>query len=399
MIQGHIKKMLYAYDCVIIPDFGGLITHYAPAKIHPVKHTFTPPSKRIAFNEQLKVNDGLLISTLANQQQWPLTQAQQAVADFVQDLKEQLLVQHRFELQDVGVFRYNAERKLVFENIENENFLDASFGLPELVSKPIIGKDALVLRGKYKDQMAAQAKGSGKSVGRAQRFFRIGASLVVAGLTVSAAYLFSLQHDVALSSLNPIGLFLSQSNQTPAPAANPEVSSKTNASVTTAWPLENSWEKGTASLNELVKPTDSVWSSFPKNRPETTIQSSEALVGADSAVMKPAPVVSVTESPADNAKVVAPVKEETKAAVETGTIKKRTGRFYVIMGVFTQNGYAKRNQNQLKKKGYEAKVLQPNYDLKRERVSVADFATAREAHAALPALRTKINNELWVFNY
>ena len=65
MIEQVLKELLYKYNCVVIPNFGGIITHDASSQIHPIKNTFTPPSKRLAFNENLKENDGLLVSALA----------------------------------------------------------------------------------------------------------------------------------------------------------------------------------------------------------------------------------------------------------------------------------------------------------------------------------------------
>ena len=56
-IDKHINELLYNHDCVIVPEFGGFVTNYASAKIHPVQHTFTPPSKNIVFNKNLKNND------------------------------------------------------------------------------------------------------------------------------------------------------------------------------------------------------------------------------------------------------------------------------------------------------------------------------------------------------
>ncbi|GGK67728.1 SPOR domain-containing protein [Rufibacter glacialis] len=405
MVQSHIKSLLYAYDCVIIPNFGGLITHYAPAKIHPVKHMFSPPSKRVAFNEQLKANDGLLISSLAQKNQWPMTQAQMAVAEFVLDLKEQLRTQHRFELEDVGVFRYNAERKLVFETIESDNFLEQAFGLPELVAKPISGKDTLILRGKYQDQMAQQAAGK-KGASKWRKLYRIGASLVIGGLSVSAVYLLSLQSDVALSSLNPISLLSnSETTSAPAPEGNAqiaEVDAFDQAQLTEQYketlPVEPSIEAELAA-------EDSVLASFPKTAPETvskeaaTTKAPVPVKATPEKVNPVAPKVAVA-APAKTEKAVE-VKEEEKAApAASSAIKRKTGRFYIIMGVFdASNGYATMNQKRLLKKGFEAKIITSVYDSKRQRVSVADYASEAEAFAALPALRSKISNELWVYNY
>ncbi|KAA3438100.1 HU domain-containing protein [Rufibacter hautae] len=406
MVQSHIKSLLYAYDCVIIPNFGGLITHYTPAKIHPVKHMFSPPSKRVAFNEQLKVNDGLLISTLAQKQKWPMPQAQLAVAEFVVELKEQLRTQHRFELEDVGVFRYNAEHKLVFENLESDNFLEQAFGLPELVAKPISGKETLILRGKYQDQTAPAEEGK-KAGSKFRKLYRIGASLVVGCVSVATIYLLSVQGDVALSSLNPVTLLTGSEN----PASvqqeqpqTPDVDAFEQAQLTeqykSALPVDPTLEAELAT-------EDSVLASFPKTSPETVTEEPKAVeapatvkeevaVAATPKVAEPVPVKEEKVAVAKPA-----VKKAEKAEVaEPATIKRKTGRFYIIMGVFSSsNGYAAMHQKRFAKKGLEAKIITSIYDTKHQRVSVADYATEAEAFAALPALRSKISNELWVYNY
>jgi cell division protein FtsN len=403
MVQSHIKSLLYTYDCVIIPNFGGLITHYTPAKIHPVKHMFSPPSKRIAFNEQLKVNDGLLISTLAQKQQWPMPQAQLAVAEFVLELKNQLHTQHRFELQDVGVFRYNAEHKLVFESLESDNFLESAFGLPELVAKPLAGKETLVLRGNYQDQ-PAQAGGKGLNQ-RLRKLYRIGASLVLGGISISAIYLLSLNSDVALSSLNPISLLSNQETTTDAAdlsiAQEPETMVFGQEEVIASY---NSLPVDSTMTAELAA-EDSVLASFPQNTSETSAQGAwMAETPVSPAIDKKGAITSApTKAPTvvKETKAVVPVAEATKpaVAVETTNVKRKTGRFYLIMGVFSKDNYAEMNRKRLHKKGYNAKVITPAYDTNRQRVSVADFATEAEAYAALPALRSKISNELWIFNY
>ncbi|MCC3160852.1 hypothetical protein LJ737_26680, partial [Hymenobacter sp. 15J16-1T3B] len=34
-LTDHIQHLLRDHDCVIIPDFGGLIADYEPARLHP----------------------------------------------------------------------------------------------------------------------------------------------------------------------------------------------------------------------------------------------------------------------------------------------------------------------------------------------------------------------------
>lgn len=400
MIQRHIKSLLYTYDCVIIPEFGGLITHYTSAKIHPVKHTFSPPSKRIAFNEQLKVNDGLLITTLAHQQQWPMAKAQQTVNEFVRDLKEQLQTKHQFELSEVGMFRYNAERKLVFESLDQENFLEHSFGLPELVSKPILGKDTLVLRGKFQDQ-PAKAEAGLKLGSRLRKLLKVGAGLVIGGIAISGVYFYSLQNDVALSSLNPFDM-ISASKEvaivTPKEVVVEEKSSAMDAYEQSLLAAQTEADSAMVGEDGFGGTTEEpVLAQNPENSPKTEVSKPEVVVVPEvkEEVKKVAPVTS------EKALVATPkveAKAETKVA-NTTTIKGKTDRFYVIMGAFAENEFARMNQKSLSKKGFNAKTILPSRESRWHRVSVADFATEAEAQAALPTLRKDVSQELWVLNY
>ena len=65
-IRSCISELLSVHDCVIIPGLGGFIGNYAPARIDPVYHAFQPPFKKILFNVNLKQNDGLLASAVAD---------------------------------------------------------------------------------------------------------------------------------------------------------------------------------------------------------------------------------------------------------------------------------------------------------------------------------------------
>jgi len=64
-LSGYISELLYENDCVIIPGFGGFVGNYSSAKIHPVNHTFYPPSKNILFNSKLTSDDGLLLHSVS----------------------------------------------------------------------------------------------------------------------------------------------------------------------------------------------------------------------------------------------------------------------------------------------------------------------------------------------
>ena len=49
----HIEALLLENDCVIVPNFGGFVAHYAPATYVKEEHLFLPPTRIIGFNSQL----------------------------------------------------------------------------------------------------------------------------------------------------------------------------------------------------------------------------------------------------------------------------------------------------------------------------------------------------------
>ena len=65
ILAKHITDLLYRYDCVIVPEFGGFITNRIGAKLNESTQTFYPPTKQITFNSHLKHNDGLLANYIA----------------------------------------------------------------------------------------------------------------------------------------------------------------------------------------------------------------------------------------------------------------------------------------------------------------------------------------------
>lgn len=136
MIQ-HIKELLKTHDCVIIPDFGGLIGHYEPARRNMASGVMAPPMKRIAFNEMLKRNDGLLIHHLAMAESISFEEATQQVNAFRQSILEQLNQHGSYLFSGIGKLSYDDDRKLQFYPILKENLLLDTFGLPLVVAQPV----------------------------------------------------------------------------------------------------------------------------------------------------------------------------------------------------------------------------------------------------------------------
>ena len=379
MVEKHIKSLLYDHDCVIIPEFGGLITRYVPARINPVKHTITPPSKKIAFNEKLVLNDGLLISTIAYRNNVSKEVAQRMVLDFVHQAKASLHSDNRFVLQDIGVFKYNPERKLEFEYVESDNLLEASFGLPDLVARPLRVEEPAVLRTLLKERQQAPANVKQPLRKRLKRAYNVAAGLALTGLTVSALYFLSLQTDYNLSSLNPITLVNSGFN----------TAAITPARYTSDYVPYTEDERYTT--YEIILPSDA-----PPAVAEEDITLEDEFTSYDS-VASDQPVQVVEEEIA--------IEEKTGAEMNSGpakvdlTIKDKTNRFYIITGGFSTLENAEVSRAAIRKGGHDAKVLLPGPGSRLFRVSVADFDTEQEAKSALTNYKQSFGETIWVFNY
>ena len=139
-IAGHISKLLYYNDCVIIPRLGGFVTDYAPAKIHPTTHTFFPPSKSILFNSKLTNDDGILMHFIAQEEKISYADAKREINYFVQDLIFELEKGNEPVLEKIGGLSKSPEGTFSFNPDTSVNYLEVSYGLQTFISPPISRK-------------------------------------------------------------------------------------------------------------------------------------------------------------------------------------------------------------------------------------------------------------------
>lgn len=138
----YISELLFTHNCVIIPEFGGFVANYAPAKIHPVKHTITPPSKKVAFNVQLQNNDGLLASFVASKERISYADAVNKISLQVEEFKSSLKKNKAIVFEQVGSLYLDIEKNIQFKSDDSMNYLLDAFGLVEIQS-PAIKRDNL----------------------------------------------------------------------------------------------------------------------------------------------------------------------------------------------------------------------------------------------------------------
>jgi hypothetical protein len=405
-LADHIRPLLRDHDCVIIPDFGGLVADVAPARLQPGRQVLSPPTKLVAFNQALTRNDGLLVDAVSQHLGVSLSQARDMVRQAVGQLRQELDDAHRATLPGIGIFRRGTGRGLSFEYTGNDNLLPASYGLPELVARPVLAANARPTRDKRPQPILRSAAQGG-------RLARVlpGAALGLVAAVVLTASLLTWNNNASFKALAAyLPNWEWSSPAAPAVATAPAVTMQEPQQATLA---QHGWSSSTvveptpapAEL-ESVPPVTVAETPVPNVAATTIVEMPAAPAEKSTAAVAPAPV----KAEAAKAEPKAVVKEEVTvasaskpavvkpAAPVSTTIKSRTGRFYVVAGAFSTLASA---QQVRAHHGAAARVILPPWGSRLYRLSVADFADRASAEKEAARLRAKAHstNSHLVFPY
>jgi len=135
-LSSYINDLLYRYDCVIVPDFGGFVTNPISAKINHFTHTFQPPTKQITFNSFLKNNDGLLANYIATSKSISFNSATNFIEKAVKEWNKQLQTESLL-IGKVGSLSLNKELQIIFEPNTISNYLTETFGMTAVNSPAV----------------------------------------------------------------------------------------------------------------------------------------------------------------------------------------------------------------------------------------------------------------------
>lgn len=395
-LADHIRPLLRDHDCVIIPDFGGLVADVSPARAQPGRQALSPPTKLVAFNQALTRNDGLLVDALSEHLGLSIAQAREAVRAAVAGLQQELDETNRTELPGIGIFRRAAGRGLSFEYTGTDNLLAAAFGLPELAARPVRVADARV-----KSAQPILRSGSTRRAAWA-RLLPASIIAVAASLLLLANYQVALKAGYLPVSWQAAMPHWDRAQQQPgvvvpaitepqqATLSQPDFSTSANTSVGAAegmTPLENATALPVPEMasNSSVPVRPSLKNEIPKAGATATPAITEVPLAAPAtptAVVINAPVVAA-------AVVVAPAAApaRTKAPASTVTIKGRTGRCYVIAGAYSNLAGAEQGRKLLAKSGHASHIILPPYGSRLFRLTAADYPDMASAQREAQRLR------------
>lgn len=335
-VEKYIKRLLHDQDCVIIPDFGGVITHYLPARFDAVNGQYLPSQRKVAFNEVLKIDDGLLAKFISQNEGMSYEQAQRHIGDFVQTVQSLLKKNKLVTLNGIGNFRHNAEGRLVFQADQDRNFHSEFFGLQPVAALDRKNNGSATSGQVNPDEDAINVMYEAAPTRKIAWGNWISAASIACILVYVSAVLSN--EPGATSSLNP---------------------------VETIRTLFSGGAVSTEKVEELV----------PAGKTENA--------NPVAIVEKPAPVVEEV------------VKEE---SLETAIVEKRDHRFFVIASVYESKSsfdkYGEQMADQLRKMGYEEIETLSVRD--KYMLSAGSFATWGEAQKVIPKL-SKTARGAWIY--
>ncbi|MCD8179020.1 MAG: SPOR domain-containing protein [Tannerellaceae bacterium] len=114
-IVSHIEQLLQKHDCVIVPEFGGFVSHVLHTMYDAEKHVFTPTHKEVVFNGSLRYNDGLLTESYMQEYGIDFKNAQEMVDQDTATMQMFLAKHGVVQLGRIGKLNLSATGELIFE--------------------------------------------------------------------------------------------------------------------------------------------------------------------------------------------------------------------------------------------------------------------------------------------
>ncbi|GAB3639997.1 HU domain-containing protein [Spirosoma arcticum] len=368
-VKDYLKKLLYQYDCVVVPELGAFLTNYQSASFTESSGLFLPPRKRVAFNEALRLDDGILANYIMLHEPVTREGAQQHISQFVAELRQQVTEAGRFDLDGIGTFTGNEEGKLQFDPSLRHNFFGEAYGMSAISAQSLTTQalDAVVVS-------ASTAVGPVLVQDDAT---------TLTPLPRSRPYWYAAAAILLVGSLGLISYFS---------VIKPGQPSQSSLDPGTLLRAPSSFFERSAGAPKAVKPVKPSTATADR-KPTPVAKVPESVIVAS----VPKPTAPATAAPVPVVTTVnqKPV-EVTPAAVAKST--RTTPYFTVIAGSFSSKRNALRLKRQLQKAGYaDAFILVPSQKGQLYKVAAAGSANREEAMAGVSAVSGIAGTAAWIY--
>ncbi|GAB3338187.1 hypothetical protein GCM10027299_50080 [Larkinella ripae] len=359
-VADYLKKLLFQYDCIVVPELGGFILHFIPATFIAANGLYMPPRKKIAFNEALKLDDGLLVNYMVLHEGCSRDEALQVIRQFVDELKQEVRQGRIFAIEGLGLFSENEEGKLQFDPEIRHNFQGESYGFQPVSARLVnvvaeVEAPVALLPQPKETAIAVEAEEVPATlvempVTNHRRPYLAWAAAV---LLVCSLGFFTVKKSpsLVLSSLNPFDSFVSEDE---APAAG--------------------------ARETVVAPSTSIESPTVEVAPKTATA--------------PIPGAKAVEMPVAEPEKPAVVAEPVAAVV---AVKKPATYYLAIAGSFASKVNAKRLLRRLRQGGFETAYIMPQTKQKElVKVAASGSTDKNEVLATLDKVSRLSGSRAWV---
>lgn len=395
-VSAYLKKLLYQYDCVVVPELGGFLTHYQSATYSEATGQYLPPRKRLAYNEALRLDDGMLTNFLMLHENLTREEALRKISAFVTELRQEVQRTGCVDVEGIGLFTPGEEGKLQFDPELRHNFFGEAYGMAPISVERVSTDTEEPIEVEAVSVMALGPVRTLELIGqtpytevyRPQRvYLRWAAAAVVVGALGALSYFSVIKPGQPLqSSLNPATVF-------GLPSA-----------LTAAW-------------HKLTQAAPVARVSQPSARPAVTPPSATPISEPVTLTVTPAvPVVAeevtrqlpeaVTPIAVRQAEVISPEPEKKAVVVEAipqvaPRVRTHQGPlFVVIAGSFANKDNALRFRRKLHKAGYDdAYIILPNESTRLYKVAAVGFPKRLEAVSSLDSLNQLTGIPAFIMRY
>lgn len=405
-LDKHISDLLHQYDCVIIPEFGGFVSNYQPAKLDEQKHIFHPPSKAILFNKNLINNDGLLASRIAQAEHLEYDAANGKIKAYVKDAKATLDAGKQLEIEKVGLLYFDGERNIQFVADRDANFLMEAFGLNSIFAAPLpaeIAKEEPVIQPQL-EKVPAETE--------------ILPETKVINITAPIAQPKNQEEKITVQvfpATKPVAKNTEESTSEEKEEDAPVVVRKNRwawvaaASLTLMVGLGGTYlykshytgQSISAQTFRLFDLTD--WNT-PTYHPTTYLANDDVAEDLDPLAVyeQPESVTEINVSFLDELEslVTVRLREPAKAKVdntyveEVSEVPLKQKKYHVIGGCFSEEANAEKLVQMMKDLGYNSHIVDHHKGL--YRVAIHSYASRSEAKSILGDIREKANVKAWI---
>lgn len=136
-IAAYIGVLVKEHELVVIPGLGGFLTHAHSSILYHLSNKIESPGKHIAFNSQLKENDGLLANYFAKKANISYKTALHLVETFADFCRDELELGNSISFENLGVLNLSKSGFIEFIPDLTQNYADEFYGLPEILISPI----------------------------------------------------------------------------------------------------------------------------------------------------------------------------------------------------------------------------------------------------------------------